>query len=153
MNTCKICLRKSNAKICRICGTYCRDILYNREDILPYSKEDILPVLYKCVLCLKIKTPDMIFRIKVCKNVVCKYCYKIYYNQAIKWDNTCMICLQSDLTSTIDHVFYMHNMKIQVIPCKYCNKKDVLYKNTKDYYYKHHCVIPIKNKYMNINIL
>ena len=143
---CKICLRKSNAEICYECIYYCNMMLT--------CGADMSTLIYKCILCKKIKTIDKIFVMKSSLDFICKSCYKIYYNHKIKRDNTCMLCLEYDLLSIDEHLRFIHNKNLKCNHCNYCDKKDFSYKDyTKDYYIKHYCNIPIKNKYMNVNIL
>ena len=146
MSYCTICLEKNRPLYNNICE-YCREL---SNDILN-GYCDIHTILNTCEFCKKTRRIDEGFMLsRYHKTFICKFCYTNFHYKTFGYENTCMICLESDLISIKEHMNTCHWCIFDTINCKYCNKKIV---ECKKFYIKHYCVIPIKNKYMNINIL
>ena len=90
----------------------------------------------------------------------CFYCNKqwnyMYDNLYDKYtQNICCDCIATFCVSCYEHI-----RKNEYNICKNCRK--ILKKHSRynglchycnSYFYNHYCMIPIKNKYMNINVL
>ena len=145
MNPCKICSRLSlhplNDNICGNCRSLCYDVLVGHCNHCT--------IVNICILCKKIKNIEEGRVLTRYRNAfICDFCYTKYHYIIFGYDNTCMICLESNLENTPEHIELYHELKLSSHDCKYCDKIVII-----GYDYKHHCNIPIKNKYMNVNVL
>ena len=126
--------------------------IYIYADIIQLMT-DVIETNQVCKICHQNKSIDNGYTYKYRRNTfICYNCYKIWHKNIFKIDNDCLICNVSNIENIFFHMYSEHHIKLKSDKCKYCNCNNFMIIDTKDYYYKHYCTIPIKNKYMNINI-
>lgn len=147
-------------KHCIICGEFDDDFIYINNNI------DVRNICSKCA-----DNDKKYWQCNICYAIGCNkhinYKYKIYDNIIL-----CPICIIPIADSMMrSHIFYQHNIDI----AKYCIPKSETFEDEdgEEYStlmhfpikdcnacdgkillnYAHHCAIPIKNKYNNVNVL
>lgn len=85
-----------------------------------------------------------------CDNISSYRCADIPSCRMCLNDGICFICGANKkcLCDGYNNLFYNIHFQNWLVNCRYCN-----YDPDKNYIYTHHCTIPMKNKYMNINVL